>query len=316
MRWLTKILPQKQKRVDPEAAARHLARGVALAHKGQLEGALEAYREAQQAHPDEPLAWLNEGLALQDLYNRRSSDLEDEERAERLRAIEAAAATAVRLDPGQVIGWRTLGHVARRLGDYVRAEESFREVISRADDGFPHLEEAERELKSVSARAERQRIFRRAVALALHRDADLTDARELMETLQPLLLHPEAPTAGFWAAGVLMRRLEDKATARELFEVCVERSPRHLDARRELATLCMQAGDVDKALEHSLEAYREDPSNPALVCNVGVCHLALGNLAQAEEFLHMARGLAPNDPIVQRALSALAGALSPASAEN
>ena len=90
-------------------------------------------------------------------------------------------------------------------------------------------------------------------------------------------------------------RLEDALLA-EL----VERAPRHLDARRELATLFMKAGDARAALEHSVEAYREDPSNAALICNVGVCHLSLGDLAQAEEFLKMAIDLAPENEIAQR----------------
>lgn len=311
MRWLKKILPQKK--ADPEEASRHLARGVALAREERFEEALAAYQQAQQVAPEEPLAWLNAGLALQDLYNQQSASFSDEEREERLRAICEVVEHAVELDGSLLVGWRVLGHVARRLGDYVRAEESFQEVLARADDDFPHLEEAARELKGVAARADRQRVLRRAVELAFDREAEAASLRELMELLQPLLLHPETPAEGFWAAGVLLRRLDDKAGAREMFEACVERAPRHVDARRELATLCMQAGEVSKALEHSIEAYREDPSNPALVCNVGVCHLTLGDLAQAEEFLHMARGLAPDDRIVQRAWSALEGARAPAS---
>ena len=48
---------------------------------------------------------------------------------------------------------------------------------------------------------------------------------------------------------------------------------------------------MDVALKHSMAAYGEDPSNAGLVCNVGVCHLGLGHLDQAEEFLTIARDL-------------------------
>ncbi len=301
MRWLKNLF---RKESDPEEATRHLAVGVALAQKQRFGEALLAYRRARDADPDYALAHLNEALALQDLYNAKSSLLDDDDRAQHLAEIRAALERALALDESLFVGWRALAHVARRLGDYVRAEESFQKVIEVAPEDFSHLEEAHRELKSVAARAERQRVLTAAFDAALERDVDAAALREALERVQPLLIHPETPDDAFWAAGVLLRRLDDGQAAREMFEACLERSPRHVRALRELATLCMQGGDAHAALAHSIEAYREDPSNPALLCNVGVCHLTLGDLGQAEEFLRMAVGLAPSDPIVQRAWSA------------
>ena len=54
-----------------------------------------------------------------------------------------------------------------------------------------------------------------------------------------------------------------------------------------------------------MAAYRLDPLDAGLVCNVGVCHLALGDLAQAREFIVLAAAMAPEDPIVIRAAAAL-----------
>lgn len=305
MRWLKNLF---RKDTDPEEAARHLAVGVALAQKQRYEEALHAYRRARETDPGYALAHLNEALALQDLYNAKSNLLDDAERHAHLEEIRGALERGLSLDDTLIVGWRALGHVTRRLGDYIRAEEAFSQVLTLAPDGFPHLEEAQRELKGVAARAERQRTLRSAFQVALEADVDAAALREAVEQVQPLLIHPETPDDAFWAAGVLLRRLDDATAAREMFEACLERSPRHVRAHRELATLCMQGGDAHAALAHSVEAYREDPSNPALLCNVGVCHLTLGDLLQAEEFLRLAIGMAPNDPIVQRAWSAFESA--------
>lgn len=306
MRWLKNLF--RKETADPEEAARHLSAGVVLAQKGRFAEALLAYRRAREADPGYALAHLNEALALQDLYNAKSALLDDDERQRHLGEIRETLERALVLDDTLLVGWRALGHVARRLGDYVRAEDAFARLVSVAPDDFPHREEAERELRAVGPRAERQRVLRRAFDAALDREADAAQLREAFERVQPLLIHPEVPDDAFWAAGVLLRRLDDATGAREMLEACLERAPRHARAHRELATLCMQAGDAHAALEHSVEAYREDPSNPALLCNVGVCHLTLGDFGQAEEFLKMAVGLAPDDPIVQRAWSAFENA--------
>jgi tetratricopeptide (TPR) repeat protein len=302
MRWLKKLLGKKK---DPEQAAHRLARGVQLAMHERFEEALAMYESAITLDPDYALAYLNHALALQDLYNRASADLEADERRERLRQIRDSLERAVELDEELWVAWRSLAHVSNRLADFVGAEEAFVRIVSRAPEDFPHHEEAEQELKAVEQKAERQRTLERAIQLAVDPDAELEDLREVVEQVQPLLIHPETPDDAFWATGVLLRRLEDIEGAREMFEACVERAPRHLDARRELATIFMKAGEHREALEHSVEAYREDPSNPALICNVGVCHLTLGELEQAEEYLQMAHDLAPENEIVRRAREAL-----------
>jgi tetratricopeptide (TPR) repeat protein len=301
MRWLKKLLNKP----SPEQAGAHLARGVEASRADRMEEALAAYRQAIECDPTQPFAHLNEALALQDLYNRDGEGLDAETRQERLEEIRAAFERALEMDEGQLVGWRALGHVCRRLSDWQRAEQAFERLLEIAPEDFEHSAEAERELKVISVKAERARVLDHAVDLALADEPDLEELRESLEQVEPLLMHPETPVSAFWATGVLRRRLDDNAGAREMFEACVERSPHHLDARRELATLCIKAGEVQTALEHSVFAYREDPSNAALVCNVGVCHLSLGDLAQAQEYLEMARGLAPDNAIVKRAWAAL-----------
>lgn len=302
MRWLKKLF---EKREDPEAAARELMRGVELAQRERFEEALSAYRRALELYEEFGLAYLNQALALQDLYNRDSSQLDAGDRSSRLTEIEESLERAVELEPELLVAWRHLAHVRRRLGDFIRAEQAFEHLVEVAPEDFPHLDEAKRELRHVAVLAERQRTLQHAVELAVADESEVEEMRAAVEQVEPLLIHPETPDQAFWATGVLLRRLDDLGGAREMFEACVERAPRHLDARRELATICMHAGDMGEALEHSMEAYREDPSNPALVCNVGVCYLGLDDLGSAEEFLRMARDIAPDNEIVRRAWEAL-----------
>lgn len=107
------------------------------------------------------------------------------------------------------------------------------------------------------------------------------------------------------AVGVLARRAGDLVRAAETLSFVIDVDKENPDAHRELSTIAALAGNAEAALRHAEAAYRADPSNAALVCNVGVAYLALGRLAPAEEFIAIAKDMAPKDPIVLRAWSAL-----------
>lgn len=109
----------------------------------------------------------------------------------------------------------------------------------------------------------------------------------------------------YWASGVVCRKLGDTARARAFFQACLARSDKHLKAHRELAQLAAAQDEAETALTHSVAAYRLDPTDPALLCNVAVCELALGRLERATEFLVLAEELAPKDPIIQNTRHAL-----------
>lgn len=297
MTWLQKLLGKPAS----EKAAQRVAEGVALARSGALARALEVYRDAQRLDPGNAFAYLNEGLALQDLYNQQAADLAPDERLARLRDIREALERALDHDEGSWIAWRALGHVSRRLGRFVAAEAAFRRLLRDAPGDYPHRAEVERELLEVAPHAARQGALERAADLAIREDIEPELLREALEGLAVFLADESTPAEAFWAAGVLARRLEDAARAEEHFAACLARAPHHVNARQEMASLCMRAARLREALDHSLAAYREDPTNPALVCNVGVCWLLLGDLARAEEYVAMARDMAPQDAIVQRA---------------
>ncbi|MFZ9887180.1 MAG: tetratricopeptide repeat protein [Myxococcota bacterium] len=305
MKWLKKWVAGEP---DRDAALRRVEEGVAEAAAGRFESALRAYRRAQELDPTCVLAHLNEGLALQDLYNARAAQWTEPVRLSWRGDIRESIERALDLDNDLIVGWRVLGHVERRRGDYVAAQRAFEALLSRlsAEDDPP--QDVLREIALVKPRAQRQRALHGAFSTSANPEATHDEMREALTLIEPLLLDPASPDEILFTAGVLARRLNDLEAAADYWEACLERLPHHIGAHGELANLYRQRGDLQASLRHCLEAYREDPSNPGLLCNVGVSYLALGDLDEAQEYLHIAQQLAPADAIVQDACAALASA--------
>lgn len=316
-------------RQDRPRAEKLLEKGFIHAKKGRLKEALVAYEQSAAADETFAHAWLNQGLTLQDQYNARAGKMTRDEAAERLAAIAERLERAVELDVGLYQGWRCLGHVSRRLQRYARAETCFDNVLQYAPPDFEHRGEAKKQLKAVRWRAEQQRGLERVKDLAADTEAKAEPMQAALDEIQRLqekkpdeadddggtlkgdslvggkrkeakqALVIDAPSR--WAMAVLQRRLGDNDAARASLLAVLEDEPNHLGAHRDMATLALAAGELDLALIHSMAAYREDPVNAGLVCNVGVCHLSLGRLNEAGEFLKMALDLDPKDPIVVKA---------------
>lgn len=307
MGWLKKLLGKAGR----ERAAALVAEGVSEAHAGRLEEAAARYAAAVDADPDYALAHLNLALARMDLYNAASTTLSAEDRRARLLEIESSLERALALDASLLGGWRCLGHVAARLGHDPRAEEAFTHLLEVAPEDFPHRAEARASLAEVAPRARRARAVEDVLRLAMDEEAPSDALQSGIDGLAPFVDDPELPLAAHAARGALLRRLGRSDEAQAAYEACLAKDAGHVEARRALATLHLQAGDLKRALEHSVEAYRADPNDAGLVCNVGVCWLGLGDVEKAAEYIEIARGLAPKDPIVQRAWSALEAARQP-----
>jgi tetratricopeptide (TPR) repeat protein len=325
------LLNRIRGKLDPRFATNQIVLGATRAREGRFADALQCYEAAIDAEPDNALAHFNRALALQDLYNQAAAALDDDDRVKRLLDIRESLRAAVEKDPALVLAYRHLGHVCKRLAAYEEAQWAFEEGLvlgEGLDDAvFPHAGEMKKLLEEVREAAERERAENALVALALDEEAEKEAMQEALDKLVELFGRalpdasdsppsPETPESGvpsarvFWARGVVHRRLDHLDDARRAFEDCVALEPRHLAAHRELAQICMKNDEKEGALRHSVVAYQEDPTDPALVCNVGVCHLALGNGAEAREFIELAAGLDPNGPIILRALEALAQAES------
>jgi len=337
---LKKLLGGSAERRAVERASMLVQEGYVLARTGKLTPALAKYDEACTVAPNYGLAFLNRALCRQDLFNVKSRVWSSADRIETLVRIADDLERAVTLLPDDIAAWRCLGHVSRRLCRYTRADHAFSVVEERASADYPHRAEATRERKAIQPKVGKERALEAVLALLALRDAPLEDVQDALASIRPLVdeargaqRKPSGASAPpntnvdhkgsvddviedgemlrvdvIYAAGVLERRVGDLVRAAEALAFVVDIDREHPGAHRELATIAALAGNAEAALRHATAAYQSDPSNAALVCNVGVAHLSLGQLAEAAEFLSLARDMAPKDPIVDRAWTALADA--------
>jgi tetratricopeptide (TPR) repeat protein len=325
VKWLKKALGMQGEKRDRERATALVTQGVVHAREGRLDAALSAYQGAVAADEGLGVAWLNLGLCRLDLMNRDLAALDDEMRAGALQEIAASLEKALALEPGAFVGWRALARVEERRASWDRAEAAWQRAEATAPKDSPAVTEARKAQKAIARRAAAERARRRALRALEARPADGASAGAQEEPgaqdgeqaaalveLTPFLDEVEdgVPLVprGAALAGTLARRAGDRQAARAHLERAVAADPYDVEALRELASVCIADGDLARALSASLEAYRERPTDPGLVCNVGVCHLGLGDVDQAEEFIELAHQLEPRDPIVARAREALARA--------
>lgn len=308
MRWLKKALGL----VGRQRAESLVTKGYVAAREGRRSEALKLYEEAAEADETLAVAWLNAALCRLESFNEGAAGLAPDGRTAELDAIATLLERAVSLAEVPPSAFRSLARVSERRGAFLRAEECWQKVLEAlAEDPATQplqQQEARRALDEVRPRAALERSLQRARA-ALTTGVGDDERKEALAGLQAIL---EAPPVGVdvparaWAlAGTLARRLRDLAAARQLLEHAVTVDGNDLEALRELASTFVDLGELPLALQTSLAAYRKNPLDAGLVCNVGVCHLALGDAQKAGEFLAIARDMAPKDPIVQRAWQTL-----------
>lgn len=320
MRWLKKALGLAGRK----AAEDLCMKGYIAAREGRLDDAQRHYDAAAAADDTLAIAAFNAGQTALERYNRDVGGLDDVDRRARLETARSCLEKAVAVDDDHAPSWRALARVRERLGDVAGAMfawERVEQTLRVEDEGAAAVVAEAR----TEARREKARLGPvAALALAIRRArellaADVVDSAAAAAALDALGAAREATTAPSPPPGLatlmgcLARRGGDPR-ARAWLEEAVTADPRDLEAVRNLATLCLAAGDLPAALQASQAAYRLDPVDAGLVCNVGVCHLALarvgdvvdeGELARAHEFIALAKQLSPKDPIVLRAVAAL-----------
>jgi len=114
----------------------------------------------------------------------------------------------------------------------------------------------------------------------------LDQAREMMSGKVPGALW-------FWARSLAAVVSGRPAEGRPILEEGIECFPRNAVLRNNLAALCEQAGDVEKAEQAARMATEEDPSLPQAWKNLGDVHYRMGRSAEAQEAYERALKLAP-----------------------
>lgn len=291
-------------RPDRDKAVRLVTEGYVHFREGRLDEALHRYDAARKADPGLAVAHLDAGLCRLDLYNRDAARLDEAGRDQLQAGAVEALQTAVRLEPTAWRGWRALANVRERRAEWAAAEEAWQRVVVTAPEEGNERPDAKRAAAALAHKAAADRARRRAL-LALKDEASATEQQEAAQGLSAFLDERELVPRARALAGTLMRRAGELVGARPLLEGAVAEDPHDLEALRELASVCLAQGDLKAALSASLHAYRAEPTDAGLVCNVGVCHLGLGALDEAAEYIEIARRLDPKDPIIQRAQEAL-----------
>ncbi|MBN2360552.1 MAG: tetratricopeptide repeat protein [Deltaproteobacteria bacterium] len=313
---LWSLLKRIAGRPDRVHAVRLLADGVRRARDGEIEAALGFYRRAVRADEGYALAHLNVALALQDLYARDQATLTAEQCAQRLTEIAPELDQALELDPTLTAAWLARGYVLRALGRDQGAVSDLEKYLELASPKDARREQVERDRADLQRRiqlGEQRREAIAAVSAELPRDAtgDQEIAQQLaleqaLERLTEAIAREPDDAELWWATGVARRRLDEPEAARAAFERCLEIDPDFAAAVRELSTLAYRDQQYDRALELARRAHQLQPTNAAVICNLGVCHMELGHYSEAREYIELAAKLDPDDPIIRECLAELA----------
>ncbi len=318
MRWLKKALGMSGRKVAEDLCTK----GYVAAREGRLDAAQKLYDDAVDADPTLAVASFNAGQTALERYNRDAATLSADVKRARLAEALAHLRRAVDVDGDHAPSWRALARVYERLAKPADAAAAWGRVeVALANDSDGDA--AERQAARNEARRERERLKPAAdVANAIDDVRAAIAAADIDEAAASAAI--DVAVAAIAAAagtdtvvspgvnsllGTLGRRVKHPQT-RGFFEAAIAANAGDIEAHKNLATICLEAGELGAALKASVAAYRLDPVDAGLVCNVGVVHLAMveagqGDLSAAREFITLAGQLSPKDAIVQRALVAL-----------
>lgn len=111
-------------------------------------------------------------------------------------------------------------------------------------------------------------------------------------------LHPDTPQLEqlqqCLQAEIAFRAHRD-TIAETIYHQVLKQAPGFADAHHGLSLLMHSRGEYDGAFQHALFASNAAPTEPRYLAQLGLCHISLGNFAQADELLQRALRQAPND---------------------
>ena len=286
--------------------------GVVQAENGDLSQAVALYQDALKWCPDHVLARSNMGLSLMDEYNANFGSWDSKRRLAHLHLTMDNLDEAIGLGADRVAVWRAAGHIRWRLSQFAGAVEAFEralELLDGDDEQAQSKEELENNIEELQPLVQRSQNIHDVRKVVDDKEASVDACQGAIDALDELV--PEdADEQGFfcWMRGVLCRRLGEMDAAEKAFLEALESQNSHFDAHRELAQIYMLKEAHDEALLHSVAAYKLKPRDAGLVCNVGVCYLALDDFDKAKEYMELAHGMDPENGIINSAREALAAA--------
>lgn len=156
----------------PEAAVYRRNLCEMLRRLGRLEEAIGQGREATRLAPQDPSAWYNLGVALND-QAVDSGEVDD------LESARTAFAKAVELDPRHNLAWNNLGSILNRQGD----ENASLEAYLKAVQIDPNHAEAQNNIAAICIERGELDDARRRLHLAIDASPDFLEAHQNLSTL-------------------------------------------------------------------------------------------------------------------------------------
>jgi tetratricopeptide (TPR) repeat protein len=109
--------------------------------------------------------------------------------------------------------------------------------------------------------------------------------------------------AAFWFIGKGHQALRDHPAAEKAFTRSYALNPTHRDVARELMIESICAGNANAAVAVAESIVKSHPNDAGLAANLGLAHLANGQVPQARIATERALQLAPSDKITRALLS-------------
>jgi tetratricopeptide (TPR) repeat protein len=237
---------------------RYLARynlGVAFRQKGLYAEALREFDRALTAGEDAAL--VREAMAEVHLYRRNGA------------AASALYVELLKEQGDRAKLWNELGVCRHQAGDVEKAEECYREAISR-DDGYSL---ALNNLAVVRLHQGSPEEARRTLEAAVRVHPGLIDAHcnlgllamregkyvEALRGYRAAIEHASRPAPAWTGVGMVLSEMRRYPEARNAFARAVEDAPGSAEARYNLAFVLSQIGDADAALRETRKALELDP---------------------------------------------------------
>ncbi len=280
-----------------------VVRGERLLAEGNASAALQVFREAVAEDPEDARAWLDVGLASEEVGDRVSA--------------EAAYRRATKLDEGFADAFNNLGVLLREAGkldeaiplleravaiDPKLAAARFNLALAYEEKG--RLDEAEGEYRATIEQLPDDPIPRINLAMMLLDVGRAGEAAEELRAAAPMVRHQVLLSI---AVGGGLRRSGAPAEAvtvlRDALAVAADPPPTELLA--ELALAHYAVGDLRSAQSVMLRALRQDELNPALQYAYGAILAKDGQLGRARSHLRRAIELDPDGPYAASARARL-----------
>ncbi len=263
-----------------------------LIAEGKINQAIETYKEAVKAEPDNPSIYITLSR-WQVLYGEYDEAMENIE-------------NALLINPDNALAKAVRGWILGKQGDFLSGEVELEDAIKQdPNSALAYAYLAELYLDRISANQADLNTLDKAInasQTAKDKDPNLFEVRRVRGlVLQNTLNHDEA-IQEFEAAitmnenlaelyvslGVSYRMTDQTGRAQDAFLRAIALRPDDPDPYSELAATYLKAGEFSKGIQYAEEAVKRDPEDPYLYGLLGTMYFKVGQYNDAAYPLRLA----------------------------